>query len=196
MIRAIEGVNGIWNPTSKNGNTDEVLGRLWAMGLPTNDVNYPTVSAFLSYSTRIEQEDAQRLIDAVDGRTDDIVFAHSRGALVVRRACLLGAKFSHIVLFGAAMDANLKWPKDCVSGRIICCHNPKDKILRLGSLLPFHRFGLAGKTGMKKYVHPRLENINVSEIHRESTFWGHSDYFMEPNITYWTNYIANLYNEE
>lgn len=191
----IHGVNGIWTENEPyNNTTDVLLQELSSKGYKTRDYNYPKMTALQAYSTRLEKKHARQLLAEVT--PGDVAIGHSRGGLVIWRACKLGAQFSTIVLFAPAMDSDMVWPRDCAK-KIVVIHDPRDKALALGKILPFHRFGTLGKYGYTGEPDPRIEHINAFEVANDVPAYSydrlfHSHYFKNLNI--WTPLVIKCFS--
>lgn len=184
----VHAVNGIWTKEgADNATTDRLLRDLAKEGFQTSDINYPKMGAFLAYSKRLERKHAKVLLDA--HTKGDVAIGHSRGALVVWRACKMGAKFSTIVLFAPAMDADLEWPEGCAD-KIVIVYDERDKALALGRLLPFHRFGTLGKYGYEGTLDDRIWEVDALAYTTQPydfDWLRHSHYFRNLNI--WTQKV-------
>lgn len=193
MIK-VHGVNGIFTPNqTPNHNTDFLLYTLQSKyNVPIWDFKYPFTDALMTYSLDDEIDNAKLLMANMS--PGDSVFAHSRGARIVYRACLMGAKFTNIYLLSAAARRNIHFPDDCVSGKIINFFNPKDRVLNFTLLLPFNPMGRLGKLGQYR-THPNMIDINAYPMMTVHGFGGHTDYFECKNVDAFASYIAKTYNK-
>ena len=182
------GVNGIHVKREHNNNTDIMLDYISNNShLTTYDLNHPERWAYKEYTKKYLTIDSKELLAVA--HPDDIVFGHSRGCLVIHEACERGAKFKCIFLFGAAVDNDLEWPEGC-SDCIINVFNPKDRVLWLGSLLPFHPFGTLGLYGYRGKKNKNILNLNADIVHSvKSGYNVHSDYFLPGNVEFWASKI-------
>ena len=174
---------------------DSFANKLHKEGLPIRKFYFKDVSIRGAWLDSTRCKIANHLIKQLpdDG---DIAIAWSYGSVVVHTACLLGAKFDTIVLFGAALGNDLSWPEGCAK-RIINIYNPKEWVLMLGSLLPHHPFGSLGRTGYKGVPDKRIQEIYADLVHtKKSWFRQHSDYFKEPNSDIWIRLIKRLTGEK
>lgn len=191
----IIGVNGIHVDKEHNKNTDVMLDYIHDnSNLTTYDLNHSERWAYQDYTEKYLMRDAKELVAIT--KPGDIAFGHSRGALVIHKAIKLGAQFRCVFLFGAAVDNDLEWPGKT---EIINMYNPNDKVLYLGSLLPFHPFGTMGLYGYKGKRNPFILNLNADVVHKvKSRFSVHSDYFLPENIGFWGDniiYYAELWDK-
>lgn len=176
------GVNGIRSKGTNN--TDKMLADLDARGWETYDFNYPKVWAFQARSRRRQRRIALDLVE--QHNHGDAVIAHSYGALITLRAMEMGAQFSQVFFFGAAMNDDFTFP---FIGMLSLdnIHNLEDKALMLGSLLRWHDFGPMGQTGYSGPPDPRITNTIDFSAHQRSL--RHSHYFLSSNRERWVAFI-------
>ena len=104
----------------------------------------------------------------------DIV-AHSFGCLVTLRAMELNASFGKVFWYRPAMDRDFVIPAwGCDELYII--HHPRDKAIKLGSMLSNHDFGKMGTLG-SVYAPPEGKDTRITNY--RSDFEGHSGDFRE-----------------
>lgn len=115
---------------------------------------------------------------------DDIVICHSNGANVLWRMLRIYAKIfagpyiSKIVLLSPAMNRRQKFSKVHFD-KLLCIHNPTDFAIWFGSIIPTHRFGLAGAFGFSTRD-PRV--LNETRLSFVGPFNHTSPYFQEPYV--------------
>lgn len=171
----ILGVNGI---RSTGAATTDALGwELTRYGHEFVDINQPVRSAW-GARWKAEQ-DARAIIDlANDG---DVIIAHSYGCLKTTIA-MRGIRFNSVFLFRPAMSRSHKFYRLINGTHVYCIHSPDDWTIKLGAIMAFHPFGLAGAYGFKD---PFVTNT-ISE-------GGHSDDFKfhdgKYNLHHWTKFI-------
>jgi hypothetical protein len=178
----IIGVNGI--RTDGSTTTSMMLADLHTKGWSVKPLNHPRVWLWQARSRKRQYEHAKMLLDLHD--PGDCVIAHSRGGLTVLRAMELGAMFSQVFLFGAAMNQDFTFPFMGMKA-LFNVHNPADKALGLGSLLWRHDFGPMGQTGYKGPPDPRIANVLARPA--VSEYMDHSNYFLPINRKKWVKYI-------
>lgn len=110
------------------------------------------------------------------------VRAHSFGALVTLAAMWMGAKFSVVVLYGAAVDTDRTWPHDGAQ-RIVIVKNARDTALLAGGALRFHAFGCLGRKGYDGPADSRILEVDAKPLQRDRL--NHSTYFLDHNIQGW-----------
>ena len=111
----------------------------------------------------------------------DILVAHSRGCILAGHAAQR-VEYSHIFVLAPAMSKNWEWfnPR-----RVTCFHSKGDWVVKLGSRLLFHPFGLAGVVG---YTQHGVQNIGVSS--------DHDDYFQPPLLNNVVDSIRSAYQSQ
>jgi len=163
-------------------NTDLLIKDLANEGFKTVDCNYPRVGFLTSYSKKRQYKNAEILYHLHN--PGDHLVAHSYAGLIARRAMHLGAQFGVVILLSPAMDVDFSFPPNGAQ-KIICLHNPHDRAIKVGSLLPGHPFGNAGRFGFKnkginrEVIDQRIENIK--ETPKEKEFWRHSNFALDSN---------------
>lgn len=180
----ILGVNGIRSDGAAS--TDRLLAELRRLGHETVDINYPRVG-FLSARWRWQQKlNAGYILDM--HRPGDAVVAHSYGCLLALRAMELGALFSQVFYFGAALNDDFSFPFLGMK-RLWNVHQADDRAVALGSLLLRHDFGPMGQTGYGgKPPDPRIVNVPATG-HQVTEPLRHSDYFLNGNLLRWAEFI-------
>lgn len=185
----ILGVNGI--RTDGRNNTDLLLNELKENGFDTVDVSYPEVNIFTARSRKRQFKNAQRIVDAY--KPGDAVMAHSYGCLLTLRAMELGAKFSTVFFFGAAMNDDFSFPAEGMQ-RLHNFHNPNDVALTLGRLLWWHDFGAMGQTGYDGPPDQRIINTPMPEESKGRLSLNHSHYFTKVRMRDITGFIKDALN--
>jgi hypothetical protein len=118
----------------------------------------------------------------------DAVVAHSYGALLVLRAMELGARFSQVFYFGAAMNDDFSFPYVGMK-RLWNVHQVVDRAVALGSLLVGHDFGPMGQTGYGGLPpDPRIVNVPATGLKVFEPL-RHSDYFLNGNLIRWAEFV-------
>lgn len=184
----IIGVNGIH--TWGEANTDRLLDAL-ALRHETYDFNYPKVSVWRA-GCRAEQLRIARLLKD-QAEHGDVVVAHSFGCLVTLRAMELGARFSTVFFFSAAMNQDFTIP---IHGcrKLINVYNPADHALWLAKLIRWWDLGRMGSYG---YAGPPDERVvNVQSFHNESGTLNHSHYFRTPHLEQFAAMVTNWIAQE
>lgn len=183
----IIGVNGIH--TWGEQNIDLMLRALdgkRSLDCPTYDFNYPRVWVWRAGCRREQFRIARLLLDqASDG---DAVIAHSFGCLVTLRAMELGAKFSTVFFFSAALNQDFTIPHHGCR-KLINIYNPADTALWLAKLIRWWDLGRMGSYG---YAGPPDERVvNVQSFHNQSGTLNHSHYFREAHVMQFARMIVN-----
>lgn len=178
-------INGIRTNGSR---TTDALGQwLSDCGHEVIDINYPRVNIFTARSRKRQYRNAQRIMDW--HKPGDVIVAHSYGCLLALRAMELGAHFSDVFYFGAAMNDDFVFPAQGME-KLHNIHNPHDVALTLGDLLWWHDFGEMGKTGYAGAPDARVNNILEEHEPDEEDSMAHSFYFYNLNqLQKWVNYI-------
>jgi hypothetical protein len=158
----IIGVNGLH--TWGEANTDLLLAELANRGHQVLDFNYPQVWFWRAGCRREQQRIARLLVDQAE--PGDIVVAHSYGCLVALRAMELGARFSMVFFFSAAMNQDFTFPYHGTR-KLVNTYNPADKALWLAKLIRWWDLGRMGSYG---YAGPPDESGTLN----------HSHYFRSP----------------
>lgn len=86
----------------------------------------------------------------------DVLLGHSFGGLRALKTAELVPDLKAIVLYGAAVARRYDTSAIADTIEIINVHNPYDAVLKLGSFLLFHPFGLGGRDGLTS---PRVVNF-------------------------------------
>ena len=146
---------------------------------------YPQRLAIHWYWERHRLEVARRVLEQVlrvaDGGLVD-VGAHSLGADVARLVMEIAPRpvFRRVVLMGPAMSHRHDW-RPYKFERMAVFHNPDDRAIFWGGVLPWHPFGFAGRRGFAKedsrvihYCLPDRDGVDR---------WRHSHYFRPDAIT-------------
>lgn len=179
-MNRILGVNGIYNWSwSKDSFTDRLLA---ALGSDERnvviDVKYPFMTAVLAYTNFAIKRRARKILEL--NRPGDVLIAHSFGCLIALHAMRMGARFSRVFFFGAAVEPGVEFPREAFT-HLYNIHSPDDKALTLGAKLPYHEFGTLGKFGYTGHD-PRVHNIKVDG-------YDHNDYVSARNLCTWANFI-------
>lgn len=182
------GINGL---ESDGSGTVDILGNaLVCVGHTYIDANYrkTRLFRFQTYDRGRQFEDAHIIgrdyyttnrCDALNS----IIIAHSRGCLVAWRMLELGYRFRAVFLFRPAMNRNFILPVG--QDNVYCINRADDRLLALGSWLPFNDFGNAGRYG---FDDDRVINISASQ-YSHTEFWRHSDDFLNPQVNGWATLI-------
>lgn len=176
------GVNGI--RTNGRASTDRLLAEVASRGWATRDVDYPRVNILTARSRARQRDRARYLLEA--HTPGDAVLAHSYGALVTMRAMEMGAEFSIVFFFGAALDDDETFPFLGMQ-QLFNVHTPSDCALALGNLLVAHDFGEMGKSGYRGPSDPRVVNVPAGDQPHEPLH--HSDYFLPHNLPRWATFV-------
>lgn len=178
----ILGINGIRTTGAKN--TDLLLQKMQEREWKTCDTEYPTAWAISARWRWIQRRNAKRIMKYY--REGDIVVAHSYGCLLTLRMMEMGARFSHVFFFGAAMNDDFTFPAYGMESLVNVC-DVDDRALGIGSILPFHDFGKMGKTGYKGAKDPRVQNVFARDSVTEPL--QHSNYFLPENLDTWASFV-------
>lgn len=116
----------------------------------------------------------------------DALIAHSFGCLLALRAMEMGARFSFVFLFAAALDRDVVFPVHGAQ-RICVIHNPKDIALWMAARLLFHDAGATGRVGYEGPTDARIANLRANDVAHERLH--HSDYFLPSNIVRWAMWV-------
>lgn len=101
-----------------------------------------------------------------------IVVGHSNGCTITHIAGeQLQTPIDKAVYIGAALDRGVKFPNSF--GAFDVWHNPKDWVVKLSRLLPFHRWGDMGATGFTRFDY-RGHNYNMLTNYEVSSGKHHS----------------------
>jgi len=110
----------------------------------------------------------------------DIAIGHSNGCNVIHQAAEQGGTFRQTFFIAPALDRSTTFPLNVEECHVL--HSKRDKVLYLGSLIPFHPWGTMGKYGA---IPEKYKNIDCTP--RVS---GHSNYFSEENLEWLSNLIT------
>lgn len=168
----IIGINGL-HTWGKN-NTDLLLAELAKRGHQVHDFNYPKVWFWRAGSREEQRRIARLLLD--QSQDGDAIVAHSYGCLVALRAMELGARYSKVFYFSAAMNQDFTFPyHGCRT--LVNTYNPADKALWLAKLIRWWDLGRMGSYG---YAGPPDERVtNVQSFHAQSGTLNHAHYFQD-----------------
>lgn len=184
----IIGVNGMH--TWGDQNTDRMLRELGRRH-ETYDFNYPKVRFWRAGYRSEQQRIARLLADQAD--EGDVVIAHSFGCLVTLRAMELGARFSTVFFFSAAMNQDFTFPYHGMR-KLVNVYNPADTALWLAKLIRWWDLGRMGSYG---YAGPPDERVtNVQAFHSQSGTLNHSHYFRPPNLEQFAGMVVNWIAQE
>jgi len=190
----ILGINGIMSHGKRS--TDELLADLARHGAQTIDANYPLREIWEVRRRSHQHNDARRLMQRYYTE-DDVVVAHSYGCLVSLRMMEMGARFSRMFWFRPAMNRDYHIPAKACE-RLYVIHDPGDRAILFGSVIPFHDFGNAGRFGLMAgasgcgRIHGDSRIINTrTPDYSEHEFWHHSDDFLDANRPRWVKFITN-----
>ena len=183
------GVNGLHSTGGRN--TDRVLADLRTRGFATLDFNYPRANVVTAGIRSIQYRNARSLVDVYE--PEDAVVAHSYGCLIVLRAMEMGARFSTVFFFAAAMNADFTFPYLGMRKLLNIC-NPFDHALLFGSLLLRHDFGDMGRTGYAGAPDPRISQTQDTVL--RGGLLNHSqNYFADEHRAQWVNLIEQHLKE-
>lgn len=147
-------------------------------------LSYPRTQARHWYSRRGRHLLAGYLLPQVKGQSGSFlcdIVAHSLGADAVREIMEFYPTplFRRIILLSPATSHKINW-SPYLFERMLVIHNPRDRAILAGGLLPGHRFGFAGRKG---YIVPdkRLQHVTVEDSHKLD-LWKHSHYFEYPTL--------------
>lgn len=132
---------------------------------------------------RTLEKDAEQLVQCLMAtsvpREVRSIIAHSHGCHIALEAAKM-IDVGSIWLFNPAVSVGYNLdPVRCDKTRIYCIYSPSDWIVFLGSIIPFHPFGKAGKHGLK----------NLPEANNLESNGGHSEAFKHPRIEQWAEFI-------
>ena len=162
--------------TDGRDNIDRLGMALQEMGFHVIDVELRQTRWWNGRSSRIVRENIDRVQAAM--QEGDHVVAHSNGCRLAWECMEAGLLFGVVSLFSAALDACITF-RPCRYSRILNFHNPRDRALFYGSLLPGHRWGGMGRGGYRG-VSRRILNMEL----RDTSSMGHSHWF-EPAHLHW-----------
>jgi hypothetical protein len=178
------GINGIRSDGS--GNTDRALQGLERLDHCTVDTAYPLTRWVWQTRSRARELRDARVLKRRYYHPGDAVIAHSRGCRVNLRMMELGCRFSTVFWFRPAMNRDVIVP-DHGCERLFVLHHPEDRAIALGSLLPWHPFGAAGRFGLEagelgRADHdPRVRNVQLPRHIDHDEPWRHSCDFLPPH---------------
>lgn len=110
----------------------------------------------------------------------DVAIGHSNGANVINRAAWeYSAPFGSVFYINPALDRDMPLAPQIYKGYVY--HTPKDKVVRLSTLLPAHDWGDMGAVGYQGPQQSRYHNINTAVE-------GHSAIFKHPE---WLKHVAS-----
>lgn len=183
----IRGWNGI-RDTGKES-TDRLLNKMALKGYETIDCNYPRVHGlFGAWIPAILRRNAALVMQRhIDG---DCAIVHSYGGLVLLETMKMGAKYKHVFMFSPAVDSDIEFPEGGAES-ITVFYNHNDRALAFGMSIPNHPFGGLGRKGYQGKFDPRVESIDFNLLCPEAreTIINHSDYFLEPYIGRFADFI-------
>ena len=87
--------------------------------------------------------------------------------------------FRRIVMIAPATSHKIDWPRYLFE-RMLVLHNPNDRAILAGGLLPGHTFGFAGRKGFT-VPDKRIQHVVIRDTHKLDR-WKHSHYFHYPTL--------------
>lgn len=132
---------------------------------------------------RTIERDAELLVRSVMAtsvsREARSIIAHSHGCRIALEAAKL-VDVGSLWLFNPAVSTKYDLSSvRCDKARIYCIYSPSDWTVWLGSMIPFHPFGKAGKHGLRQ----------LSEANNLESNGGHSEAFTHPRVQQWAEFI-------
>jgi hypothetical protein len=125
-------------------------------------------------SRRIVRDNVARLAACM--HHGDHVICHSNGGRLAWECMNAGLRFGVVSMFSAALNECVTF-RPCAYERIVNFHNPRDKALFFGSVLPGHIWGGMGRGGYKG-ISLRV----VDKMCRSRKGLAHSHWFASPVI--------------
>jgi hypothetical protein len=109
---------------------------------------------------------------------------HSNGALICAEASRYGAPFRVLAFVDGALDRNARIGKQV--GAVLNCHVPCDPVLVIASVIPFHPWGILGRSGFPPNSDARYWNADMGAGNLPGAegikLHSHSDFFEPGNI--------------
>ena len=155
----ILGVNGIWS--HGRDNIDKLLAVLAWKDFKVKDIYNVKRGPF--WARFKADNDACPVIK--ESKPGDAIVAHSYGCLKALEAAKY-VNYKALFLIAPAASKDYDMTQIHPDTKIYCLYSKKDWAVKLGSLLLFHPFGLAGCKG---FTDPRVENLEY--------FGDHGHYF-------------------
>jgi len=152
-------------------------------GYEVTPVVYPMATHWSSRWKKRQLQDAEHFANHYE--EGDAVIAHSYGCLITWRAMEIGARFSSIFYFSAAMPRNVYFPPTGMH-ELYNIYHPRDWVLKLGALMPLSWFGKLGYEGYHG-MDPRVENVSAKISGRETK--SHGRYFDDASVGFWASYV-------
>jgi hypothetical protein len=200
----IVGISGLDSSGKKS--TDKILLHLQnTYLLDTIDYNYKPLKPFnlitkLKYKTKNYQlELAQNLQTYINQLPyPPNIVAHSFGCLLVIKALLLGAKVNNIFLFSPSVESDEIINVTGVFNNVYIIYHPNDLILKTAKLLKFYDMGTRGYDYpgniIKNVRYSQKEDVSLSEHFKELFTFNHKVYFLNHNISHWSQFIFTKIN--
>ena len=122
------------------------------------------------------------------------IIGHSNGCRVQWRAMAsLGLSVGNVLWLNPALNSNVNL-SDCDFKSLTVLANKFDKAVWLGSIIPFHKFGLGGVKGFKD--DEKDDRINVLHIDRWAPFSNNHNYlFNEKHLPTVIRIIAKIWKK-
>lgn len=112
------------------------------------------------------------------GGVEVVPVGHSNGCALIQRAAALQEEplFTRVVYLSPALNNKAELPPLVTKCTVM--HNTGDRVVSLGSLIPFHSWGNMGRVGYRG-IDVRYDNVDCS-----GDVSGHSDWFKPEKLGY------------
>ena len=129
----------------------------------------------------VDHERARELVKLLAGERVHVI-AHSNGCRLAALAMKEGAAFDTVIFFGAAWPAHAAYPEGAFT-KLYMVYSKTDPAILIGSALPRHEFGSAGRNGYRGLADNRIVNVSA-------TPHLHTTYFRWPWRDRWARWVV------
>ena len=200
----IIGISGL--DSSGKNSTDKILLHLQnTYLLDTIDYNYKPLKSFnlitkLKYKTKNYQSELLQNLQTYINQLPypPNIVAHSFGCLLVIKVLLLGAKVNNIFLFSPSVKSDEIINSTGVLNNVYIIYHPNNVILKTAK---FYDFGDMSTRGydypgsiIKNVRYSQKEDVTLCEHFKELCTFNHSVYFLDHNISHWSQFIFTKIN--
>lgn len=136
----------------------------------------------ISYALLSQLRSIKRLVPGVEL----VVIGHSNGCSLIHKAAELQEEplFTRAVYLSPALNNKAELPPLVTQCTVL--HNAGDKVVSLGSLIPFHTWGNMGRVGYRG-IDTRYENVDCS-----ASISGHSAWFKPEKLGFTVGKLDEL----
>jgi hypothetical protein len=166
-VLILHGIN-----TDGKDNVDRLAEPLRKAGFFVIDIELEQTRWYNGRDSAIVKRNVERV--AAVHKPGDHAICHSNGGRLAYACMEAGLRFGVVSMFSAALDACVTF-RPCCYERILNFHNPRDKALFFGSVLPGHIWGGIGRGGYRG-VSLRV----VDKMCRSRKGLAHSHWFASP----------------